>query len=86
MHSCKPGRKVAAFGQREGNAGSGKDVRAEISVDRNQRAQRNHDRSAVSQNNAGHVRQWTSTVRRVGKNTHHDPLNERVDHGANHEG
>jgi hypothetical protein len=75
-------RKVSALGERKGHARDGKNVRAEISVNRNQRSHRDQRCPAASHHDASDIRERTIAVTGVGQQADHEPLNQNINHGA----
>ena len=74
--------EVSLLGEGEGDAGHGENFGAEISVERNQRADSNQRRAYGADRQPRHVGQRALAVRGVGQHSDDHPLDERVDHGA----
>src|SRR5258707_4388998 len=78
--------KVSLLGQGEGYARHGENLRAQISVERDQRAHRHQGCAEGTDGDPRYVGQRTLAMSRFEKNSYHDPLDERVNHSADDKG
>ena len=79
-------REISLLGQSESDPRHAENLRAQISVKRDQRAHGDQGRAEGTNRNPRHVGQRTLAVRRVRKDSDHHPLNERVKHRADDQG
>ena len=86
MDRCENFGEISLFGQGVSNAWHAQNLGAQIAIERNKRAHRDQRGSESTHRDPSHVGQRTHTVRRVGKEANHNPLNERIEDSAGQKG
>ena len=79
VHRGEPGGEISPLREREGAAGHGQHVGADVAVDREQRARGDQSRAGGSHGDAGGVGERTDTVSGIRDQVDDDELQQRVE-------